>query len=303
MMKMKCNLRAMTESDLQNVLIWRNHIDVRKNMYTYHEITWDEHQNWWLNNHSNHQSRLLIAEIDNLPVGVVTFTHINPVNKSATWAFYSSDVTRRGVGTYMELAALDYAFLTLELNRLECEVLDFNEAIMKFHRKFGFSLEGTKRQAYFRDGVFYDIYSLSILKSDWLRSQDKSITAPKKLSQRQIMSQDIITAYADVIADHNFIHINEEKAKQAGFKSTIAHGMLSGSLFSSIFSKAPFDPGVVYMEQTLIFKKPLGSGTEVDVQINLVSQVGRKAIYETKILHADTVYLTGEATILLPKRH
>ena len=228
---------------------------------------------------------------------------LNPVNKSATWAFYSSDVTRRGVGTYMELAALDYAFLTLELNRLECEVLDFNEAVMKFHRKFGFSLEGTKRQAYFRDGVFYDIYSLSILKSDWLRSQDKSITAPKKVSQRQIMSQDIITAYADVIADHNFIHINEEKAKQAGFKSTIAHGMLSGSLFSSIFSKAPFDPGVVYMEQTLIFKKPLGSGTEVDVQINLVSQVGRKAIYETKILHADTVYLTGEATILLPKRH
>lgn len=40
-------LRPMTEADLAQVLAWRNHPDIRANMYTQHEITMAEHRAWW----------------------------------------------------------------------------------------------------------------------------------------------------------------------------------------------------------------------------------------------------------------
>ena len=46
----------------------------------------------------------------------------------------------------METLALDYAFNELKINRLECEVLEFNSKVISFHKKFGFQEEGRKKQ-------------------------------------------------------------------------------------------------------------------------------------------------------------
>ena len=42
--KKDCVMREMVDGDLSLVLEWRNAPDVRKNMYTSHEITLDEHR-------------------------------------------------------------------------------------------------------------------------------------------------------------------------------------------------------------------------------------------------------------------
>ena len=38
----------------------------------------------------------------------------------------------------MEFFALDYAFLTLKIRKLCCEVFTFNSGVIKLHEKFGF---------------------------------------------------------------------------------------------------------------------------------------------------------------------
>ncbi len=46
------------------------------------------------------------------------------------------------------------------------------------------------------------------------------------------VNQQQINQFADCTLDHQFIHVDEEKAKQTPFGSTIAHGFLSLSMLS-----------------------------------------------------------------------
>ncbi|MFT5276935.1 MAG: acyl dehydratase [Glaciecola sp.] len=48
------------------------------------------------------------------------------------------------------------------------------------------------------------------------------------------ISQEQIDMFADATHDHQFIHVDFEKAKETPFGSTIAHGFLSLSLLSAI---------------------------------------------------------------------
>lgn len=292
----------MTEKDLEMVLSWRNEPTVRQNMYTSHEISYSEHLCWWERESINSASVLLIAEISEQPVGVVTFTNVKNDYHSATWAFYSANTSVRGVGTHMETAALDYAFTILGLNRLECEVLDFNYGVVNFHRKFGFELEGIKRKAFRRNDSYHDIYCLSILKKDWEYSQSSVYKKlPKLIKKEKIVTSDMVAEFAVLSGDHNCIHLDDVYAQAQGFTGCIAHGMLTGSLFSSMFTEKPFEHGVIYLEQTLSFQSPLYVDSKVEVQLLLISQVGRKATFKTIVKSGNLVLLEGEAKVLLPK--
>jgi acyl dehydratase len=44
------------------------------------------------------------------------------------------------------------------------------------------------------------------------------------------VTQEQVKAFADVTGDHQFIHVDPERAKQTPFKGTIAHGYLTLSL-------------------------------------------------------------------------
>jgi len=46
------------------------------------------------------------------------------------------------------------------------------------------------------------------------------------------LDQDRINSFADCTEDHQFIHVDEEKARQTPFGTTIAHGFLTLSMLS-----------------------------------------------------------------------
>lgn len=160
-------LREMTSKDLKQVLQWRNHPDVRKNMYTYHEITETEHAHWFERTTNDPAIKHFIFEADDKPLGFVSFSQIDKQNKRAHWAFYSGSLNVKGLGSRMESLALLYAFESLNLNKLCCEVLSFNEPVVKFHQRFGFEVEGTLKEHYFRDGEAFDVVLLALFKSSW----------------------------------------------------------------------------------------------------------------------------------------
>lgn len=71
------------------------------------------------------------------------------------------------------------------------------------------------------------------------------------------ISESDILNFADLVGDYNSVHLDEEKAKESFFGRRIAHGMLVGSLISSVIgTKLPGD-GTIYLEQNLKFQRPI----------------------------------------------
>lgn len=160
-------LRAINIDDADLVLEWRNQDFVRNNMYNNNIIDYDTHIAWLQRILSNESCKYFIYEKNSIPMGVVGFYGINIENKTASWAFYLGSEKFRGAGVEMEQLALNYAFNDLGLRKLYCEVLSFNFPVVDFHRRFGFNIEGIRKQDYIRDGIYYDIYQLALLKNEY----------------------------------------------------------------------------------------------------------------------------------------
>ena len=61
--------------------------------------------------------------------------------------------------------------------------------------------------------------------------------------------------FANVSGDKNPVHLDEQFAKTTRFGGRIVHGMLCGSLFSTLFATRL--PGSIYINQSLKFVKPV----------------------------------------------
>ncbi len=73
----------------------------------------------------------------------------------------------KGYGSDAVKAMLKYCFWEMNLNRVGLEVMSYNEAAKRSYEKIGFKHEGTMRQWVYRDGVYYDIELMSILRPEW----------------------------------------------------------------------------------------------------------------------------------------
>ena len=309
---MNCKLRAMVKEDLAFVLKWRNTEDVRKNMYTNHIITKEEHHSWWQAEKNNPRTRLLICELEGVAVGVVTFVNFTGDGGTATWAFYSGDHKRKGIGVAMEIAALNYGFDELRVRKLECEVLSFNDAVIRFHLKHGFSVEGVFREGYVRDGKTYDIYRLAMLACDWFdvvkplldrrisgKGGDVDFTG-KRFSFSKRIDEQTIERFACSVDDYNPLHTDVNVARKLGFSGKVVHGMLVGSLFSGFFSREFPGPGTVYLKQSLEFHAPVIVGNTVTLKIRVLSHFRRKLLIDTLAFDKDRLCVSGQATVLMP---
>ena len=79
------------------------------------------------------------------------------------------------------------------------------------------------------------------------------------------MTQERVDQFADVTEDHNFIHVDVERAKASQFGGTIAHGYLTVSLLAPISQqllKVTDATGVNYGMDRLRFPAPLPVGAE-----------------------------------------
>ena len=146
----------------------RNQEDVRKFMYTSHEISEQEHANWLASLQGNSRQQVFVVIKDEQAVGVVSLNAINVLHKSADWAFYLDvGLQGKGLGSVIEFWMLDYAFDVAGLEKLNCEVLAMNAAVVKMHQKFGFEIEGVRRQNILREGARIDVVLLGITKDEW----------------------------------------------------------------------------------------------------------------------------------------
>tara|TARA_R110000824_G_scaffold256634_1_gene445659 strand:+ start:17032 stop:17484 length:453 start_codon:yes stop_codon:yes gene_type:complete len=82
------------------------------------------------------------------------------------------------------------------------------------------------------------------------------------------VGQDRINTFADCTEDHQFIHIDEEKAKATPFGGTIAHGLLTLSLLPKLSAGTTLGlegtvMGINYGFDKVRFLNPVRAGSKV----------------------------------------
>jgi acyl dehydratase len=85
-------------------------------------------------------------------------------------------------------------------------------------------------------------------------------------SEWREMTQDRVNQFADATDDHQFIHVDVERAKETPFGGTIAHGFLTLSLIvpimGDLFKVSGVKMGVNYGLDRVRFPSPLRVGAQ-----------------------------------------
>ena len=107
------------------------------------------------------------------------------------------------------------------------------------------------------------------------------------------VSQEMIDKFADATDDHQFIHVDPERAAETPFGGTIAHGFLSLSLLSAMAYEAipPIQGvtiGVNYGFDRVRFASPVRSGARIR---------GRFKLAEVTTRPSGWIHLNYDATI------
>jgi acyl dehydratase len=108
-----------------------------------------------------------------------------------------------------------------------------------------------------------------------------------------------IDAFADVTDDHQYLHVDAERAKGSSFGTTIAHGFLTLSLLSRMsYDAAPDLENVVaqlnYGFNKVRFVTPVKSGERIRGRF-VLKQIEERASKQNLITHDVTVEIEGAA--------
>ncbi|MEH3101975.1 MaoC family dehydratase [Sphingomonas adhaesiva] len=105
----------------------------------------------------------------------------------------------------------------------------------------------------------------------------KAAIGQESVSEWVEVTQDMINKFAEATGDHQFIHIDPERAKLTPFGTTIAHGFLTLSLLPLLSMKTPDAPkldgvkmGVNYGGNKVRFLAPVPSGSKVRARSKIV---------------------------------
>jgi acyl dehydratase len=114
------------------------------------------------------------------------------------------------------------------------------------------------------------------------------------------IDQDRINSFADCTEDHQYIHIDEERAAQTPFGGTIAHGFLTLSMLVKMMEGVGVMPenvvmGINYGFDKIRFLAPVRAGKRVRVHAEVIS-VDQKDDNRFLVKQGISVEIEGEET-------
>jgi 3-hydroxybutyryl-CoA dehydratase len=120
---------------------------------------------------------------------------------------------------------------------------------------------------------------------------------------KKITNEDVL-AFADLSGDTNPVHLNDAFAAGTIFKKRIAHGFLTGALFSTVLGTKLPGPGCIYLSQSLKFRAPVYIGDEVVATCKVTSldpDKGRAVLACDCQVNGKPV-LEGEAVMMVSRK-
>lgn len=181
-------LSLCSAAQIERVREIRNQPSVRASMFTQHEISADEHRSWVRRVAGDKlQQIFVVTDAGGSPVGQVGASRIDRGNRRCDWAFYLDDASRGGLGAALELHFIDYVFDALQMEKLNCEVLETNDAVVRLHEKFGFVREGFRRAEIRHSDSRSGVHCLGLLKDEWHLSRARIVDRHRATLSRFII--------------------------------------------------------------------------------------------------------------------
>ena len=114
----------------------------------------------------------IVLKKENKVIGATQIRKIDLVQGTAHGGIWINEKYHGyGYGTEAWGARIKYAFEVLGLRRLENGFFEGNESSKKMQEKFGYKIEGKKRQRYkcLSTGLIVDEYITGLLKDEWIK--------------------------------------------------------------------------------------------------------------------------------------
>jgi diamine N-acetyltransferase len=173
----RLRLRKLERVDLPQFVEWLNDPEVRAGLGAYLPLSQAEEDRWYektLDRPS--EEHVLVVEVREEDswqmIGSTSFFDIDWRNRKAEFGILIGDKNywNRGFGTEITRLMLKHGFETLNLNRIYLKVYTTNPRARRAYEKAGYTLEGTLRQADFREGQYVDDLIMSVLRDEWKNS-------------------------------------------------------------------------------------------------------------------------------------
>lgn len=126
----------------------------------------------------------------------------------------------------------------------------------------------------------------------------------QKYSEIRTITDNDVLRFIELTGDNNPVHLDDLAAKAQGFKSKIAHGMLSSSFFSAILATKFPGPGAIYLGQSIKFHSPVYLNEELIYELEITHQKESKPIFTISTVIKNKfgdILVSGEAVIRVPR--
>ena len=111
----------------------------------------------------------IVAKDSGETIGFTGLHEVNNIYRSAEFRILIGEKSYwgKGVGTEALKFLCAYGFETLNLNRVSLGVNGANAGALKSYEKAGFITEGSLKQAIYRNGQYYDVTMMRLLKDEY----------------------------------------------------------------------------------------------------------------------------------------
>lgn len=167
----KVFLRISEDSDMTYLLKWYNDYELNKLAgWSSGKVNASKLRYNMSRSFGSDPMNLMIDDINGKPIGTIQLYDFNRQDKSCKLGIRigDKDYWSRGYGGDAVNAIVEYAFTSLDINRVDLRVYEYNGRAARCYEKCGFKYEGRTRNSAYIDGAYYDEILMGLLKSEFL---------------------------------------------------------------------------------------------------------------------------------------
>lgn len=175
-------ISPITPDLIEKVRVWRNSPRVRENMLDDSMIETHQQEKWFDSLKERKDKRYMVFHQDSKPIGMLYFSDIN--KESCVWGCYiGEEAIWPGTGVLLSVAALEYAFKILKVEKLIAEVFEKNLSPIRMHQAFGYKSK-PDRSVVTVSGKEMTLKCFEYSKLDWENKCEEIFgKLPKKIRQ------------------------------------------------------------------------------------------------------------------------
>ena len=164
----KVYLRPLELADAPILQGYMNDPEVRHTLARFLPVSLPNQEQWvkGLGQNDRDVTLGIALQSDDRLIGATGLHRIDYKDRKAEFgiAIGAKDEWNKGHGTDATALLVRYAFDELNLNRVALRVYEYNQRGVRCYEKAGFQKEGVLRQDQYKDGRYWDVYVMGILK-------------------------------------------------------------------------------------------------------------------------------------------